>query len=125
MRRMSMLGLLSVIVALAGCNHKGTYAVDMIDTAEKNAIAAVQAPEKIVFEDDGAALFPGTVTQRTAGTTPPVAPTTTTPDNAQGSTPSDTQNSTNTDGNAQTSNAQSAADQTTTTDTAPATATTN
>lgn len=54
-------------LALTGC-HKGehVHAVDMTETAAKEALAKAPAAEPIVFDDDGAALFPGTVTARTA-----------------------------------------------------------
>lgn len=51
-----------VLTACGSHDHEKVYAKDMTKTAEEAAIAAAPAAEPIKFEDDGAALFPGTVT---------------------------------------------------------------
>lgn len=70
MKQIIAISAVALGIALTGCGEKEkVYAVDMVQTAQADAIAASQPPEKVVFDDDGAALFPGTITQRTAGTT--------------------------------------------------------
>ncbi len=71
MKRIVAISAVAVSIALTGCGEKEkVYAVDMVQTAQADALAASQPPEKVVFDDDGAALFPGTVTQRTAAQKP-------------------------------------------------------
>lgn len=56
---------IAAALALTACGshgHEKVYAKDMTKAAEEAAIAAAPTAEPIKFEDDGAALFPGTVT---------------------------------------------------------------